>query len=115
MRKNKQKNKILIIGIIIIVIIAVSIFLIFKLKNSKNIFLGTWQSEGGTIYEFKKNNEGVMKTSLSEYKFTYKIKKNIISIDFEDKKAIDTDYDFSCKKDKCEMKSDRGTFIFNKQ
>ena len=56
-----------------------------------------------------------MKTSLSKYKFTYKIIKNIISIDFEDKKAIDTDYEFSCKKDKCEMKSDRGKFIFNKQ
>lgn len=115
MKKNKQNKKMLLIGIIIIVIIAVLIFLVFKLKNSKNIFLGTWQSEGGTIYEFKKNKEGVMKTSLSEYKFIYKIENNIISIDFDDKKAIDTDYEFSCKKDKCEMKSDRGTFIFNKQ
>ena len=115
MKKNKQNKKILLIGIILIVIIVVSIFLIFKLKNSKNIFLGTWKSEGGTIYEFKKNKEGVMKTSLSKYKFTYKIIKNTISIDFEDKKAIDTDYEFSCKKDKCEMKSDRGKFIFNKQ
>jgi len=56
-----------------------------------------------------------MKTSLSDYKFIYKIKNNIISIDFDNKKAIDTDYKFSCKKDKCEMISDRGTFIFNKQ
>ena len=56
-----------------------------------------------------------MKTTLSKYKFTYKIKKNIISLDFEEKKATDTDYEYSCKKNKCKMKSDRGTFTFTKK
>ena len=109
----KQKKTILII--IIIIIISISLFLILNYNHSKNKFIGTWKSEGGTIYEFNKNNKGVMKTSLSEYIFTYKIKENVISMVFENKRATDTDYTYSCKKNKCVMKSDRGTFVFTKQ
>ena len=107
-----MKKKIILV--VIIIVITTSILLLIK-NNSKNKFIGTWKSEGGTIYTFKKNNKGSMKTSLSEYKFTYKIKKNIISIDFENKNAIDTDYEYSFKKGKCTMKSDRGTFVFTKE
>ena len=113
MRKLKL---IMIIAIIIIIIVfVIAIFLIFKNINQKNIFLGTWESGGGTIYEFKENNEGIMKTSLSEYKFTYKIKDNILSIDFEIERAIDTDYEFTCEENKCNMKSNQGTFVFTKK
>lgn len=109
-RKIKKRNVLLILAIIIVIV-----FFIFKINSSKNIIIGTWKSDGGTIYEFKKNNHGVMKTFLSQYKFKYKIKDNILSIDFEDEKAIDTDYEYSCEKKKCIFKSDRGTFTFTKK
>ena len=113
--KNKKTKKILPLSVAIITLIIIClIFLVIKHKLFENKFVGTWTSEGGTIYEFKNKSEGIMKTSISEYEFTYKIKDSILSIDFKEKKAIDTDYEYSCKKNKCTFKSDRGTFIFKK-
>ena len=111
----KTKKKILIIVIIIVIIACLLLLLSIIFKHDKNKFLGTWVSNGGTIYEFKEKNKGVMKTSLSEYKFTYKIKDNVISIDFKKEKAIDTDYEYTFQKNKLIMKSDKGTFTFNKK
>lgn len=101
--------------LIIVSLLIISLPLIYKYGKSKNELLGTWVSDGGTIYKFNKANTGYMKTSLSKYDFTYKIKDNVISIDFKEEKAIDTDYEYNCKKDKCTLKSDRGTFTFTKK
>lgn len=113
--KRKHKKKILLFGIIGIILIVVVLLFCFLSKDANSKFLGTWVSEGGTIYEFREKNEGVMKTFLSEYKYTYKVKGNILSIDFEEEKAVDTDYEYSCQKNKCSFKSDRGTFVFTKR
>lgn len=113
--RRQKKKKAPILLIFIIVVFAVLLFFFFKLRSSKNSFVGTWQSEGGTIYEFKDNNEGIVKTTSAEHNFKYEIKENVISIDFEEERATDTDYKFSCDKKRCEMTSDRGTFIFNKK
>lgn len=115
MKKKKRLKKEVAIGIIIVSIITLMISSIMLIKNSKNTFIGTWISEGGTIYKFKRNNSGIMKTSLSEYKFTYKVSDKIISIDFEDEKNIDTNYEYFFEKNKCIMKSDRGSFTFTKK
>ncbi len=115
MKKRRRLKKEFIIVLIIASVIALSISLIMIINSSKDKLIGTWISEGGTIYEFKKDNEGVMKTSLSEYKFTYKRDDKTISIDFEDEKNIDTDYEYSFKGSKLIMKSDRGLFTFTKK
>lgn len=112
MKKFKIKKKVLIIGIIIIAIIAI---LLLISRITKNSFLGTWITDGGTIYEFKEKNVGVMKTSLSEYKFTYKIKDDVLSIDFEEENVIDTNYKYSFENNKCILTSDRGNFTFTKK
>ena len=101
--------------VIVCIFIVITIIVVLK-SNNNNPFLGTWLSEGGTIYEFNKNGKGMMKTTLSEYNFSYKISKKVLSIDFEDEKAIDTDYNFICSENsKCTLTSDRGTFTFNKK
>lgn len=115
MKNKKRLKKELAIGLIIVSVIILLISSIMLIKIFNNPFIGTWISEGGTIYKFKINNSGIMKTSLSEYKFTYKVSDKIISIDFEDEKNIDTNYEYSFKKNKCIMKSDRGSFTFTKK
>ena len=115
MKKKKRLKKEVVIGLIIVSSITLLISLIMINKNSKNTFIGSWISEGWIIYEFKRNNSGIMKTSLSEYKFTYKISDKMLSIDFEDEKNIDTDYEYFFKKNKCIMKSDKGSFTFTKK
>ena len=109
-----KKNKKLISTIFIILLVIVVFTLIIVTKLHKSI-VGTWISDGGTIYEFQKSNRGFMRTSIAEYKFTYKITGNIVSIDFEDSDLIDTDYEYQIENNKCIMKSNRGTFNFTKQ
>ncbi len=112
MKKKKRLKKEVAIGLIIVSTTTLLISSIMIIKNTKNFFIGKWISEGGIIYEFKRNNSGIMKTPLSEYKFTYKVSDKIISINFEDEKNIDTNYEYSFENNKCIMKSDRGLFTF---
>ena len=114
-KKVKIKKKPIIVMIVIIIIVIVTLLLILLFNNSRNELIGTWVTEGGIIYEFKEKHEGVMKTSLSDYKFTYKIKDNIISIDFVEKKAYDSDYEYSFENSKLILKGNRGTFTFIKK
>ena len=112
-KRKKVKKKLIILLITIVLIIALLCIVFYKLH--KNKFIGTWITEGGTIYEFKNAKTGTMKTALSSYNFTYTIKNDTILIDFEDKKLTDTNYKFSFKKNKCTMTSNRGNFIFTKK
>ena len=114
MKKVKHKKRKLNIKRVITIIVIVILLIIFITHKSKNKFVGSWISEGKTIYEFTTNKEGFMKTPISKYKFKYEIKDNIISIDFIEKDLIDTDYEYTFKDDKLIMKSDRGTFTFTK-
>lgn len=116
MQKRKLKKKSIVILIIIIVIIAIIISLIFlfSIKASNDSLIGSWITEGGTIYEFNENNKGTMIVPLSEYKFTYKIDGNKLSIDYESEKAKDADYEYSIKNHKLILKGKRGTFTFTK-
>ena len=116
MKKKKRKLKkgtiIIVIGIIILlVLISVEIT---KILNNKSI-VGSWTTDNVTIYTFKRNKTGVLKVSLNEYKFTYKIEKNILFIDFESDKSTDTKYTYLLEKNKLILKGDNGEFTFTKK
>ena len=96
---------------IFIIIIITSLILIFKNRNK---FIGTWITEGNTIYVFK-TKTGIMKTQMGDYSFKYRIKDNTITIDFIDDKAIDTTYKYTLKDDKIIMESERTKFTFTKK
>ena len=100
---------VLIIVILLIVIISKSVL------SDKSKIVGTWTTDGITIYEFKKNNTGKLKVSLSEYVFKYKLKKNIIYIDFESDKIEDSNYNYSFKDKKLILKNEKGEFTFTKK
>ena len=105
-----------IISIIIILVIILSIFIYSRNNKSQdNRFIGTWISYGGTIYEFNKDNTGIMKLPLSEYKFKYKIDDNILIIDFENENAIDTEYKFSFDNNKLILENENVIFNLSKK
>ena len=114
MKKIKIKNIIIIFIVIIILIIAL---LIFK-KITKNPLIGTWTTDGITVYQFKNKNTGSLIVPLSEYKFTYKIDGNKLYIDFENEKSNDSDYEYSFKDNKLILKGinkTSGTYVFKKK
>jgi len=112
---KKYKNKNIALIILIIITLVLIIILLFKLKPNKNKIIGTWTTDGVTIYEFKKHNKGILTLPLSSYKFTYKIDDDKLFIDFENENSADSQYNYSIDNGKLTLKGDKGTFIFTKK
>lgn len=115
-RKIKKKNIIISLCFVIFLVIlflSVHFILINKSKDSK--IIGTWTTDGNTIYEFKKGGIGTLILPLSKYKFAYEIEEDKISIDFENNELIDSEYTFSFDNNRLILKGSRGTFTFTKK
>ena len=108
-----MKKKIIIMIILIVISLVTLIALIFGLKKSpKGNLIGTWTTDGVTIYEFNKNNTGKLIVSVGEYAFSYKIKDDTLEIDFENEKSTDSKYTYSFDNEKLILEGDNGTFTF---
>ena len=89
MKKKRKLKRIVWIYIFIVFIILSNLILYKSLFSAKAKLIGTWTTDDVTTYEFYKNNTGKLVVSLSEYKFKYSLKKNILYIDFENDKSED--------------------------
>ena len=101
--------------LIVIVIIAIIILLLGLNKTSKQSIIGTWTTDGVTIYKFNKNNTGSLIVSLKEYEFTYKINDDTLEIDFKNEKSEDSKYKYTFEDNKLILNGDNGKFTFIKK
>ncbi|MBR3199326.1 MAG: hypothetical protein IKG27_04865 [Bacilli bacterium] len=111
--KKKKFNKLFWILLFLIIFI-VSVLIIFRPKNP---LIGTWTTDGVTIYRFDKKGKGALIVPLSKYTFNYKMNDDEIHIDFKNKKLHDSDYKVSFKKGKLILKGinkTTGTYTFKK-
>ncbi len=116
--KKKKKTKLLLplcIAVVIIIAIVISIPLFKKITTKKDPIIGSWTTDGVTIYTFNEDNTGVLKVSLSEYEFTYTKDKESIFIDFKNERSEDVKYTYTLKDDKLVLKSVNGTFNFKRK
>ena len=120
MKKNKKKRKIGIIIPICILLFGISIMMLIissfiDRSNLSDKFVGKWTTDGVTIYEFKKDNTGTLILPLSNYKFSYKVEKDKLFIDFENEKSIDSKYTYSFDNGKLVLKGSNGKFVFKRR
>ncbi len=112
----KLKRKVKIIGgIIIILLLLVCFFFIFR--STKDELEGLWDIDGNTKYEFDGQGRGKLIVPMNEYKFTYTIKNNILSIDFANENSEDTDYEYMILNDELKITSkdyDKNQYILKK-
>ena len=108
-----MKKKIIIMIILIVIALVILIALILNLKHlSKRNLIGTWTTDGVTIYVFNKNNTGKLIVSVGEFPFTYEIKDDTLEIDFENEKSTDSKYTYQFDDGKLILSGDNGTFTF---
>ena len=110
-RNRRLKTKKILILACIIIVVCVALIFIF---NGKNKFIGSWTTDGVTIYEFRKDNTGVLKVSLSDYDFKYEIKDDKLYIDFKNPKSEDSEYTYEFKDDKLILTGKYGVFTFKR-
>ena len=103
-RSDTLKKKIIIfIPIWVLLIVCIFIAISFFKQTKTDDFKGLWDIDGYTKYEFDGKGNGKLIIPSNEYIFTYTIKDNIISIDFENEKTIDSEYEYIINKDKLEL------------
>lgn len=110
----KNKVKLIIITIIILIITGIILFLTLN-KSNKSKIIGSWTTDGITIYKFNKDNTGSLIVSLKEYNFIYKIDDKNLEIDFENKNSIDSKYTYYFEDNKLILNGDNGIFTFIKK
>ena len=112
----KNKKKVLIIGIALLIVLIGLLAIILANKFSKNReFIGSWTTDGVTVYQFKRNYKGSLVVPLGEYPFTYEINGDKIFIDFENEKSTDSEFTYSFEDDKLILKGVNGTFTFTRK
>lgn len=115
MKNKRRKLKRWVKVSILMMMFLILIFIVYSLCfSSKRKIIGTWTTDNITTYEFYKDGTGKLITSLSEYKFNYNFKKNILYIDFENDKSEDSEYKYKIEKNKLVLNNENGIFYFKK-
>ena len=115
MKNRRRKLKRWVKVSILMMMFLILIFIVYSLCfSSKRKIIGTWTTDNITTYEFYKDGTGKLITSLSEYKFNYNFKKNILYIDFENDKSEDSEYKYKIEKNKLVLNNENGIFYFKK-
>ena len=125
-RKRRSSKKYIILAILIIIAIAIIISFMSQnkeqttnsIKTADDRLIGTWTTDGVTVYEFESKSQGKMKLPSAEYKFTYVLNDNKMYIDFESDKATDSNYEYSFEGDKLILKginATTGTYTFSRK
>ena len=112
-RKKRQQQMLLRCGAVGIAILAVLILIIVLIvkgcSGGTDVLKGKWDLDGTTAYEFSGDGNGALLLPNVTYEFTYKIKKDQVSIDYENESVRDGAYTFSVDKDKLTLIGGEGT------
>ena len=112
-RKKRQQQMLLLRGAIGIAILAVLILIIVLIvkgcSGGTDVLKGKWDLDGTTAYEFSGDGNGALLLPNVTYEFTYEIKKDQVSIDYENESVRDGAYTFSVDKDKLTLIGGEGT------
>ena len=94
-QKHKRKKGLIagLVGLVAVLLIVIAAVVM----NGNTSLTGRWRIDDATVYEFDGNGNGVMRTSLNEYAFTYTSEGSTLTIDFESESAKDTAYQYSIK------------------
>jgi len=98
---------------VIIFIILLIVFLRYR-TTINYIIIGTWTTDGVTVYEFNKNKTGKLILPLSEYDFDYEINDNRLHIEFKHN-SIDSDYIISFEDKKLILIEGKIRYVFTKK
>lgn len=112
-RKKRQQQLMLRRGAVGIVALAVLILIIVLIakgcSGGPDVLKGKWDLDGTTAYEFSGEGNGALLLPNVTYDFTYTIKDDQISIDYEKESVRDGTYTFSVEEDKLTLIGGEGT------
>ena len=112
--KKKRQQQLMLrrgaVGAVALAVLILIIVLIVKgCSGGLDVLKGKWNLDGTTAYEFSGDGNGALLLPNVTYDFTYEIKKDQISIDYENESVRDGTYTFSVEEDRLTMIGGEGT------
>lgn len=108
-KKRRQKRKFILTVVIVILLVTLLGLLFSSIKSNLAVIKGTWIYDSYTSYEFDGEGNGCMCLEEIRYNYTYKIKGDILSIDFKDDSLRDCSYTFQIDGSKLTLVGGEGT------
>ncbi len=98
------------VGIAILAVLILIIVLIVKgCSGGADVLKGKWDLDGTTAYEFSGDGNGALLLPNVTYEFSYDIKKDQISIDYENESVRDGTYTFTVEDNTLTLIGGEGT------
>lgn len=98
------------VGIAILAVLVLIIVLIVKgCSGGTDVLKGKWDLDSTTAYEFSGDGNGALLLPNATYEFTYEIKKDQISIDYENESVRDGTYTFTVEDNTLTLIGGEGT------
>lgn len=109
-RKHRDENR----GIIALIALICCLFLgvtglLFYMFREPDVLQGTWRYDEHTTYEFDGKRRGCMDLTTIRVEFTYKVKKDVVILNFADDNLSDCVYEFHVNGDELTLEGGEGT------
>lgn len=109
-KKHRNENR----GIVVLIILICCVFLgvtglFLYLFREPDVLQGTWRYDQNTTYEFDGTRHGCMDLTTIQVEFTYKVKKDVVTLDFADDNLSDCVYEFHVNGDELTLEGGEGT------
>lgn len=110
--KRRKQEKILVATITIValaVVVLVGVIIFAAEREKKEQIKGLWIYDSTTSYEFASDNTGVMHIGEQNYRFSYRMGRYTIKIDFERETIRDCVYKVSIDEEILILEGKKGT------
>lgn len=97
------------IGVVALGMILIIVLIVKGCSDGTDVLKGKWDLDGTTAYEFSGDGNGALLLPNVIYEFTYEIKKDQISIDYENESVRDGTYTFSVEDNTLTLIGGEGT------
>lgn len=112
-RKKRQQQRLIrqgAVGAVALgILISIIVLTVKGCSGGTDVLKGKWNLDGTTAYEFSGDGNGALLLPNVTYEFTYEIKKDQISIDYENESVRDGTYTFSVEDNKLTLIGGEGT------
>lgn len=106
-KKQRKRQGLFLVSVVVILLLLIALLVaVLKSCREDSTLIGKWSIDGITVYEFSSDGKGAMILPSETYGFTYTLKENKISIDFESEFATDKNYTYEIKDSKLTLKGE---------
>lgn len=93
-RRSRTPQLYLLVGLGFVILLILSMILTIHSCVTRNPIVGKWSLDQMTSYVFYEEGNGALVVPRGKYTFDYTLDGNILSIDFHDENALDSNFEY---------------------